>query len=163
MFLGGMFKMTLGRFSLVLLLLMMMVMRSNGKGSASNSIRELAKAAILKSWPFGDKQVMADLISEYEVFANSLDFDDCGKKFLCQMSGKKSEDLEWDEEMMVTAYTQPLNYSSPSVQFTVATQVGKSSVGNCDAVYSNCLLTQEMITSPGIAVSTFCGEVRKMM
>ncbi|XP_023332581.1 uncharacterized protein LOC111704546 isoform X4 [Eurytemora carolleeae] len=141
MFLGGMFKMTLGRFSLVLLLLMMMVMRSNGKGSASNSIRELAKAAILKSWPFGDKQVMADLISEYEVFANSLDFDDCGKKFLCQMSGKKSEDLEWDEEMMV----------------------GKSSVGNCDAVYSNCLLTQEMITSPGIAVSTFCGEVRKMM
>jgi len=25
--------------------------------------------------------------------------------------------------MMVTAYTQPLNYSSPSVQFTVATQV----------------------------------------
>ncbi|XP_023332580.1 uncharacterized protein LOC111704546 isoform X3 [Eurytemora carolleeae] len=121
MFLGGMFKMTLGRFSLVLLLLMMMVMRSNGKGSASNSIRELAKAAILKSWPFGDKQVMADLISEYEVFANSLDFDDCGKKFLCQMSGKKSEDLEWDEEMMV----------------------GKSSVGNCDAVYSNCLLTQE--------------------
>ena len=33
---------------------------------------------------------MAGLISEYEVFANSLDFDDCGKKFLCQMSGKKS-------------------------------------------------------------------------
>jgi len=119
-----------------------------GKGLTSNSIRELARGAILKSWPYGDRKLMRSMTEEYEEYANSLDFDDCGKKLLCQLAGKKAEDMEWDEEMLIKSYSKDIDYTSPTVQFSVATQVGMSSPENCDTVYSNCLLTkQELLSS----------------
>merc|ERR1712168_923113 len=90
---------------------------------------------------------MANLVSEYEEFANSVDYDDCGKKMLCILAGKRQHELEWDEEMLVKSYTRRIDYSSPTVQFAVAVQVGSNSPQNCENVYSNCLHTIKELLS----------------
>ena len=56
--------------------------------------------------------------------ANYQDGDDCAKKFLCELSGKFSSDLEWDEALLFNVYNQPvLDYSSDSLFFNIAVKV----------------------------------------
>ena len=36
---------------------------------------------------------MGEMLNEYAQYANTLDYDDCGKKLLCKLAGKKKGKL----------------------------------------------------------------------
>ena len=56
--------------------------------------------------------------------ADYQDGDDCAKKLLCELSGKYSTDMDWDEALLFNVYNQPvLDYSSDSLFFNIAVKV----------------------------------------
>eukprot|EP00088_Acartia_fossae_P008904 TRINITY_DN1428_c0_g1_i4.p1 TRINITY_DN1428_c0_g1~~TRINITY_DN1428_c0_g1_i4.p1 ORF type:complete len:173 (-),score=31.83 TRINITY_DN1428_c0_g1_i4:300-818(-) len=132
-----------------------LIILNSGLVCANNSIRELMRASLTSSMPFGKD--MGVEIEEYEEHANRLDYDDCGKKFLCLLAG--NSDLEWDEKLIIEKYSinpARMDYTSPTVQFNVATQVGKTNPENCENVYSNCISSlkemQSFLRSQGLSI-----------
>eukprot|EP00090_Calanus_glacialis_P037561 TRINITY_DN6481_c0_g1_i1.p1 TRINITY_DN6481_c0_g1~~TRINITY_DN6481_c0_g1_i1.p1 ORF type:complete len:202 (-),score=57.03 TRINITY_DN6481_c0_g1_i1:83-688(-) len=102
------------------------------------ALRELARGAFLNSWPVTNKPELQNLKTESLNDANYHDTDDCAKKLLCELT--KKEGLEWDEELLIKYYDQPVNYGSDSLFFNIAVKVGKDGERECVDVYPRCIL-----------------------
>ena len=50
------------------------------------------------------------------------DSDDCAKKLLCGLAGRDAP-LQWDEELLLNYYNQPVDYSADSLFFNIAVKV----------------------------------------
>lgn len=116
--------------------------------SVTNSLRELAGGAFLSSWPSPARQLVRDKVEMSIKYANNIDQEDCAKKMLCQLAGKRrtigGNSLSWDEQLLINAFdVDAIDYASSSVQFNVAVQVGKKEANNCPEVYSRCNLNLE--------------------
>lgn len=110
---------------------------------SSSSIREMTRAAVLKSWPVGDKKTLMSTADEYLSQANHIDYDDCGKKTLCLLASKKKAELEWDESLLLMAFDGQIDYTSPGLHFSTAVQVGKKDKEKCGELYPRCYLMLE--------------------
>ena len=49
------------------------------------------------------------------------DYDDCAKKFLCLLTKKSS--LDWEEVTLLEHFSQPLDFASEKLFFSIAVQV----------------------------------------
>merc|ERR1712126_194660 len=102
------------------------------------ALRELARGAFLNSWPVTNIQELQYLKTESLHGANYQDTDDCAKKLLCELT--KKQELEWDEELLLQYYDEPVNYGSDSLFFNIAVKVGKDGERECIDVYPRCIL-----------------------
>jgi len=111
-----------------------------GEYFAPNSpLRELARGAFLNSWPVS--KGLFDLKKESLLLANKADADDCGKRLLCELAGKRKEELSWDEELMLEYYeASRVDYTSDSLFFNIAVKVGREKERSCTDVYPRCLM-----------------------
>jgi len=109
-----------------------------GFSAPNAAMRELAKGAFINSWPVTNKPELQHLKTESLKDANFHDTDDCAKKLLCQLA--KKEGLEWDEELLINYYDEPVNYGADSLFFNIAVKVGKDGERECFEVYPRCYL-----------------------
>jgi hypothetical protein len=134
----------------LLVLLAAAVLSESQDYSVTSSLREMAGGAFLASWPVSERDKVAKQVSLSYKFANNNDAEDCAKKLLCELAGKRKESkspMAWDEELLLEAFdAEEIDYTSASVQFQVAVKVGKKNESNCRDVYSRCSLDlQQML------------------
>lgn len=65
------------------------------------------------------------------------DSSDCVKRLLCELQAIKDRDLSWDEYVIKKSILPVLDYSSPTLQFNIAADVGRQEgIDQCSIVYN---------------------------
>lgn len=85
----------------------------------------------------------------------NMDSMECGKNLVCQLEAKAKEDLEQDETMILSLFSdlkfkKPVNLSSAKAQYDLAAKLGSASRNQniCRQLYVSCPYTsEEMMTA----------------
>jgi len=112
----------------------------------SGSLRYLSKAVFTKaivgdSLPIrnsGGNEIPAvkRLARKALLSSNQEDSSDCTKRLLCELQTR--ENLSWDEELLRNAVPSQIDYTSPTLQMSVAVALGKNNPQQCGVVYNRC-------------------------
>ena len=77
--------------------------------------------------------------------AHFEDSSDCVKRLLCELQSK-SEDLSWDEILIQNMIEPKIDYTDPTLQFSLAVDLGrKQDALQCSIVYSRCVFDSDDI------------------
>jgi len=85
----------------------------------------------------------------------NIDSMECGKNLVCQLEAKAKEDLEQDETLILSLFSdlkfkKPINLSSDKAQYDLAAKLGLASKNQniCRQLYASCPYTsEEMMTA----------------
>ena len=71
--------------------------------------------------------------------AHVEDSSDCVKRLLCELQSKNDVDLSWDELLIKGAISSAIDYTSSTLQFQLAVDLGRrQGLEQCATVYSRC-------------------------